>query len=99
MLEEHTRTALKQRFWTIIVNDVNLILHRVSFIVLWKTYANGIAIMLSVQDEEGQLVMYTEVGHAASGTSRTESGRFSTLHAAVHQLIQACNEWDSTWDW
>jgi hypothetical protein len=99
MLEEYTRTELKQRQWTVAVNNVTPLPHKASFNVLWKMYTNGVAIMLSIHHDEGQFVVYEDVGHAASGTNRTEHGRFSTVNAAVQQLLQVCYESDSTWEW
>jgi hypothetical protein len=98
MIEQHTRIALEQQQWTIVVNEVSPVPHQTSFIELWKMYANGVAVTLSIYDEEGQFVVYTDVGHAMSGSNRTESGRFSTINAALQQLIQACYQWDGTWE-
>jgi hypothetical protein len=99
MLEEYTRIELKQRQWTVAVNDVTPLPHKASLIELWKMYTNGVAITLSIHHEKGQFVVYEDVGHAASGTNRTEHGRFSTVDTAVQQMLQACYEWDSTWEW
>jgi hypothetical protein len=97
MLEPQTRTALKQQQWTIVVSEVNRAPHQAS-LELWKMYANGVAVTLSIHDEEGQFVVYTSVGHAGTGTNRAEDGRFSTVDAAIQQLIQACYRWDRTWE-
>ena len=97
MIEEHTWTDLQQRQWICDVEDVNLIPQGASFVSLWKQYTNGVAIMLSIHSEDGQFVLYQDVGHAASGTKRTNCGTFLTADAAVHQLIQECYSWDNTW--
>lgn len=97
MIEEHTWTDLQQRQWICDVEDVNLIPQGVSFVSLWKQYTNGVAITLSIHSENGQFALYQDVGHAASGTKRTNCGTFSTADAAVHQLIQECYSWDNTW--
>ena len=98
MMQEHARTALEQRQWTCVTEDMNLIPQGASFVTLWKQYTNGVAITLSIHSEDGQFVLYEDVGHAASGTKRTNCGTFSTADAAVHQLIQACSSWDDTWE-
>lgn len=96
MIEQHTRTALEQQQWTVVVNDVSPL--KASLVELWKMYANGVAVRLSIQDEEGQFVVYADVGHAAAGTNRIESGRFSTRNDAVVQLIQECSHYDRAWE-
>jgi hypothetical protein len=98
MLEQHVRTALEQQQWTFVVKDVSPLPRQGSLIELWKMFANGVAITLSIYSEEGQFVVYEDVGHAASGTNRTEYGRFSTENAAVQQVIKACNRWDGIWE-
>lgn len=98
MMEKHTRTALEQRQWTCVIEDVNLVPQEAPFVSLWKQYTNGVAVTLYVHYKEGQFVLYQDVGHAASGTKRTNCGTFSTANAAVHQLIQACSSWDNTWE-
>jgi hypothetical protein len=98
MLDQQTRAALEQQQWSIDVNDVSPIPHKTSFVELWKMYANGVAVTLSIQHEQGQFVVYADVGHAAAGTNRIEYGRFSTLDAAVAQLIQACYQYDGAWE-
>ena len=98
MIEQHTRSALEQQQWIIVVNEASPVPHKMSLIELWKMYANGVAVTLSIQEEAGQFVVYEAVGHAMSGSNRTESGRFSTVNAALHQLIQACHQWDGTWE-
>ncbi|MBD1840062.1 hypothetical protein H6F78_04775 [Coleofasciculus sp. FACHB-64] len=97
MIEENTRTDLQQRQWIFDVKDINLIPQGASFVSLWKQYTNGVAIALSIHSENGQFALYQDVGHAASGTKRTNCGTFSTADAAVHQLIQECDSWDNTW--
>lgn len=97
-IEQHTRTALEQQQWTIVVNDVCPLPLKASFVELWKMYANGVAVKLSIQDEQGQFALYADVGHAAAGTNRIQSGRFSTLNDAVAQLIQECAQYDSAWE-
>ncbi|MBD2083416.1 hypothetical protein NDI49_14515 [Trichocoleus sp. ST-U3] len=97
MIEENTRTDLQQRQWICDVKDINLIPQGASFVSLWKQYTNGVAITLSIYSEDGQFALYQNVGHAASGTKRTNCGTFSTADAAVHQLIQECDGWDNTW--
>lgn len=97
MIEENTWTDLQQRQWICDVEDVNLIPQGASFVSLWKQYTNGVAITLSIHAEDGQFVLDQDVGHAASGTKRTNCGTFSTTDAAIHQLIQACYSWDNTW--
>ena len=96
MIEEHTRTDLQQGQWICDLEDVNLVPQGVSFVSLWKQYTNGVAITLSIQSENGQFVLYQDAGHAA-GTKRTNCGTFSTVEAAIHQLIQECDSWDNTW--
>ncbi len=64
MIEEHTWTDLQQRQWICDVEDVNLIPQGASFVSLWKQYTNGVAIMLSIHSEDGQFVLYQDVGHA-----------------------------------
>jgi len=98
MLDHHTRAALEQQQWIIDVNDVSPLPHQASLIVLWKMYANGVAVRLSVQDEQGQFVVHASVGHASTGTNIIEYGEFSTLDAAVDQLIQACSQYDGAWE-
>lgn len=98
MMEEHLRIALEQRQWTCVTKDVNLIPQGASLVSLWKPYTNGVAVTLSIHYEEGQFVLYEDVGHAASGTKRTNCGTFSTANTAIHQLIQACYSWDNTWE-
>jgi hypothetical protein len=97
MIEEHTWTHLQQRQWICDVEDVNLVPQGASFVSLWKQYTNGVAVALSIHSENGQFALYKDVGHAASGTKRTNCGTFSTADAAVHQLIQECYSWDNTW--
>jgi hypothetical protein len=98
MIDQQMRAALEQQQWTIVVNDVSPLPHKGSFIELWKVYANGVAVRLTTQNEQGQFVVYADVGHAAAGTNRIEYGRFSTLKAAVDQLIQECSQYDSAWE-
>ena len=98
MLDQHTRAALEQQQWTIVANDVSPLPLKASFVELWKMFANGVAVRLSVQDEQGQFVVYADVGHAAAGTNRIESGRFSTLNDAVDLLIQECSHYDRAWE-
>jgi hypothetical protein len=98
MIEQHTRSALEQQQWTIVVNEASLVHHKASLIELWKMYANGVAVTLSIQEEAGQFVVYEAVGHAMTGSNQTESGRFSTVKAALQQLIQSCYQWDGTWE-
>ena len=90
--------ALEHQQWTIVVNDVSPVGHKTLFIKVWKVYANGVAVTVSVQHEQEQFVLYTDLGHSGSGTNRTENGRFSTVEAASHRLIQECNGWDRTWE-
>jgi hypothetical protein len=97
MMDEQTRTLLKQQQWTIVDKDVSLVTQKALFSA-WKQYANGVAITLSIHCEEDQFVLYQDVGHAASGTNRTNCGAFSTTNAAVQQLIQSCYDWDDTWE-
>jgi|SRR5215213_5481246 len=99
MLEEHTRTELEQRQWSVVSKDMNMVPEKHSFIELQKTYINGIDIRLSIQYGEGQFVLYKDLGHAASGTNRVIEGTFSSLNAAVQHMLQVCSEWDSTWEW
>jgi hypothetical protein len=99
ILEEHTQIELKQRQWTVVSKDVNTVPQTHSFIVVQKMYINGIDVMLSIHYDENQFVLYRDLGHAASGTKRIIQGTFSTLNAAVQQMLQVCDEWDSTWEW
>ena len=96
MIEEPARTALEQQQWICTENE-NPIRQAAPSVELWKHYTNGVALRLSIYYEEGQFVLYQDVGHAASGTNRTNCGSFSTANAAVDQLIQACYSWDATW--
>jgi hypothetical protein len=98
MIDQDMRAALEQQQWTIVVNDVSPLPLKASLIELWKMYANGVAVRLSTQNEQGQFVVYADVGHAAAGTNRIEYGRFSTLKAAVDQLIQECSQYDRAWE-
>jgi len=95
MMEEQTQKALQERQW-IVVKDVTLMPQKVPVVELWKQYANGVAIALSIQCEGDQFVLYQDVGHVA-GTNRTNCGTFSTANAAIHQLIEASYSWDDTW--
>jgi len=90
--------ALERQQWKIVINDMSPVGHQAVFTRLWKVYANGVAVTLSIQVEEEQFVLYTDLGHARSRTNRTENGRFSTLEAASNRLIQECSGWDRTWD-
>ena len=90
--------ALECQQWKIVINDLNPVGHQAVFTRLWKVYANGVAVTLSIQVEEEQFVLYTDLGHAGSMTNRTENGRFSNLEAASSRLIQECNGWDRTWE-
>jgi hypothetical protein len=98
MLDQHRRAALEQQQWIIDVHDVSPLPHNASLVELWKMYANGVAVTLSIQNEQGQFVVYADVGHAAAGTNRIECGRFSGLDAAVDQLIQTCCLYDGAWE-
>lgn len=98
MIEQQLRAVLEQQQWTLVVNTASPASPPTALAVVWKMYANGVAVTLSIHDEEGEFVVYTDVGHAGAGTKRTESGRFSSLDAATHHLIQACSQWDSTWE-
>jgi hypothetical protein len=98
MIEQQTRTALEQQQWVVVINQVNPVPPKASLIQLWKTYANGLAVTLSIHDEAGQFVVYIDVGHAMTGSNRTEYGRFSTVEVAIQQLIQECYRWDRTWE-
>jgi hypothetical protein len=98
MIEEQTRTALQERQWVVVDKNVNLMPPEGLLIELWKQYANGVAIALFLQYEGDQFVLYQDVGHAGSGTNRTNCGTFPTANAALHQLIAASYSWDSTWD-
>ena len=91
-------SALERQQWKIVINDMSPVGHQAVFTRLWKVYANGVAVTLSIQLEEEQFVLYTDLGHAGSRTNRTENGRFSTLEAATNRLIQECSGWDRTWD-
>ena len=98
MIEEQTRTALQERQWVVVDKNVNVVPPEGLVVELWKQYANGVAIALSIFYEGDQFVLYQDVGHAASGTNRTNCGAFPTVNAALHQLIEASYGWDSTWD-
>lgn len=101
MIEAQTRTALQERQWVVVdkhVNDVNVVPPEGPLVELWKQYANGVAIALSIHYEGDQFVLYQDVGHAASGNNRTNCGTSPTVNAALHQLIEASRSWDSTWE-
>jgi hypothetical protein len=98
MLDQQRRAALEQQQWSIDVNDVSPLPHQASLIELWKVYANGVAVRLSIQHEQGQFLVYADVGHASTGTNTIEYGRFSTRNAAVEQLIQECAHYDRAWE-
>ena len=91
-------STLERQQWTIVINDISPVGHHALFTRLWKIYANGVSVTLSIQGDEGQFVLYTDLGHSGSGTNRTENGRFSTLDAASNRLIQECKGWDRTWE-
>ena len=90
--------ALEHQQWNIVINDLSPVGHQAVFTRLWKVYANGVAVTLSIQVEEEKFVLYTDLGHAGSRTNRTENGRFPTLEAASNRLIQECSGWDRTWE-
>ena len=98
IIDQLTRIALEQQQWTITVNETNSVPSKAALIELWKMYANGVAVTLSIQEEAEQFVLYTDVGHAMTGSNRVESDRFSTGDAAVHRLVQECQQWDRTWE-
>ena len=91
-------SALERQQWTIVINDLSPMGHQALFTKLWKVYANGVTVTVSIQGDEGQFVLCTDLGHSGSRTNRTENGRFSTLEAASTRLIQECNGWDRTWE-
>lgn len=97
MFDEQARVTLEQQQWTCVTENVNLVSPEAPFVELWKQYINGVAVTLSIHYEEGLFVLYEDVGHAASGTKRTNCGTFPSANAAVHHLIQACYSWDDTW--
>lgn len=97
MFDEQTRTALQQRQWTCVTKNANLVAPESPLVELWKHYTNGVAVTLSIDYQEGQFVVYEDVGHAACGTKRTNCGTFATANAAVHHLLQTCYSWDDTW--
>ena len=98
IIDQFTRTALQQQQWTIVINEASPVPPRASLIELWKMYANGVAVTLSIQEEAGQFVLHTDVGHAMTGSNRVESVRFSTGDATVQRLVQECQQWDRTWE-
>jgi hypothetical protein len=98
MLDQQRRAALRQQQWIVDVNDVSPLPHQASLIESWKVYANGVAVRLSIQVEQGQFVVYAAVGHASMGTNTIEYGRFSTLNVAVDQLIEECAHYDRAWE-
>jgi hypothetical protein len=97
MIAQEIRSALQEQQWTIVVAEENPP-SQAPLIVLWKTFANGVAITLSVHHEQGQFVVYEDVGHAASGTKRTELDQSSTLDTVIHQMILECQQWDRIWE-
>ena len=90
--------ALEHQQWKIVISDLSPVGHQAVFTRLWKAYANGVAVTLTIQVEVEPFVLYTDLGHAGSRTNRTENGRFSTLEAASNRLIQECRGWDRTWE-
>ena len=98
MLEEHTRQELERRLWIVVDENANISLQKATLLVLQKTYTNGVDVMLSIHYEEGQYRVYRDVGHAASGTNRTNQGTFSTVNTAVQALVEECYEWDLAWE-
>jgi hypothetical protein len=97
MIAQEIRSALQEQQWTIVVAEENPP-SQATLIELWKTFANGVAITLSVHHDQGQFVLYEDVGHAASGTKRTALDRCSTLDTAIQQMIQECRQWDRVWE-
>ena len=88
---------MEEQQWLIAVDEAGPRAENRAFVELWKPFADGVVVRISIREEAGEFVIYEDVGHSAAGTNRLEAGRFSTAEAAVEALIQACDRWDSVW--